>query len=376
MKNKNAFLLSFEFPPHPGGIGSYGASLASSISEKYDTTVFCLDHDPEASKKYDKSQDYEIIRFKKSKFRILDIVQRYITFYKHYLNIRPDTVIVNNNSTLVLLIFALLCFKQRCFVVGHGLEFTMMHGLKGRLYKFLLSHVEKIVPNSEYTKKLLLRNTNVDDEHVRMIFPCADEQTYYPQKVDVDDDIFRIITVGRVGRRKNHELTFRAISILPENIKPKIRYDIVGIGPDIAKLTQLAKDLGVAELVQFRGFLESDEIRDLLNKADLFTMPSKNFKKTTDGDVEGFGIVLVEANFCKTPVVGSYDNGTESAVKEGINGFLVDFEDYQSLSHIISRLYSNQEELLSLKESAYVFAIENFTTEIFKNAWLNLIDHE
>lgn len=372
---KKVLLVSFEFPPHPGGIGSYGYSLATALSEKFEVVVLCLNHSPEKSKLFDSQErPFKIVRFEPAGNKLFDVLKRYKTVLNIIKQEKPDVAIANNDSSLVLLGLPLLLRKiKKTLVVGHGLEFVMLDRPIGKVYKWLLGKVNLVVPNSEYTKSLVVKNAQVSEERVKLVFPCADEDTYYPENTNMDN-FFNIVTVGRVGPRKNHSLTIKAIAGLPIEIRNNVHYHIVGRGPNGPMLKELAENLGVADQVTQHGFVENEEIRSLLNSADLFTMPSVNADKPQAGDIEGFGIVLVEANFCKTPVVGSYGNGTESAIKEGVNGFVIDFKDDKALSNIIRKLYVDNELLTKLKESSYRFAMQNYTKKIFSQKWVSIIN--
>jgi phosphatidylinositol alpha-1,6-mannosyltransferase len=364
---KKILIISYEFPPHPGGIGSYGYSLTEALKSKFDVHVLALEHNLQ-SKSFDDSLDYPVNRIPIFSNRIKAIINRFIITNKIINRLNPDIIILNNNTSLISIIKHVLFKNKRIIVVGHGLEFFMLNTLKGKVYGYLLKKVDKIIPNSDFTRSKLNENLNIEEKKVDIIFPCADEDDFYP--VDLpQDEFFRILTLGRVGQRKNHELTIEAISQLPSEVKEQIRYDIIGKGPKIDEFKLMTKKLDLENNVIFHGFLDRDTIRNYLNKADLFTMPSHNSKKITLGDIEGFGIVLVEANFCKTPGVGSFGNGTESVIKEGINGFLINEFDVKALKDIIIDLFSDRAKLEKLKESSYDYSMKNFTKFKFKRRW-------
>jgi len=103
----------------------------------------------------------------------------------------------------------------------------------------------------------------------------------------------------------------------------------VGIETNRAELAMLAKKLGVERNVFFHGRLkESSEVYNAYSSTDVFIMLSEN---QDDGDVEGFGIAILEANFFGQPAVGARGCGIEDAIKEGVNGYLVDGDNAQEI---------------------------------------------
>ncbi|MSR84609.1 MAG: glycosyltransferase, partial [Candidatus Latescibacteria bacterium] len=112
---------------------------------------------------------------------------------------------------------------------------------------------------------------------------------------------------------------------------PPVRYIIGGSGPYRAVLARLAGETGMAERVEFLGFVPEAELPALYGAADLFAMPSRELLEA--GDVEGFGIVFIEANAA----------GLADAVEEGQTGLLVDPEDPQAVAEGLIRLLQDGE---------------------------------
>jgi glycosyltransferase involved in cell wall biosynthesis len=133
-------------------------------------------------------------------------------------------------------------------------------------------------------------------------------------------DRYVLMTMGRlVGkeRRKGFDRVLEALPAVADK-RPDVSYLIAGKGPDQPRLEQKAEDLGVRDRVTFTGFVPEREKADHFRLADLFAMPSEG---------EGFGLVLLEALACGTPVVASTQDGGREAVAEGEFGRLVDSND-------------------------------------------------
>src|SRR5690606_28596979 len=89
----------------------------------------------------------------------------------------------------------------------------------------------------------------------------------------------------------------------------------------------------------FHGRVNDDELKALLEQADIFVMLST---QTSTGDVEGFGIAILEANAFGVPAVGARDCGIEDAINNGKSGILIDAEDGQQFLKAIQDISANQ----------------------------------
>jgi len=90
--------------------------------------------------------------------------------------------------------------------------------------------------------------------------------------------------------------------------------------------------------------------------ADIFIMPSFNFK----GDIEGFGVVFLEANICKLPVIGTYSGGIPDVIKNGINGLLVKPRDHNDIENALLKLICDEDLRRKLGDTDRKLAIEKY----------------
>jgi len=128
-----------------------------------------------------------------------------------------------------------------------------------------------------------------------------------------------ILTVGNLVERKGHDMVIQS---LPEVLKmvPNVVYLIVGTGERKQHLKQMVADLDLGNQVIFVGRVTDMELSEYYRACDVFIMPSRE----VGGNVEGFGIVFLEANACSKPVIGGKSGGIGDAVADGFSGILVD----------------------------------------------------
>jgi phosphatidylinositol alpha-1,6-mannosyltransferase len=130
-----------------------------------------------------------------------------------------------------------------------------------------------------------------------------------------------LVTVARLTRHKGIDTGLHVLSQLRDRY-PDLGYVVVGSGGDFPNLQGLAQSLGVADRVRFLTQVPDDDLPGVYNCAEIYLGLSRQM----EGNVEGFGISLVEAGACGIPVIGGRSGGIPDAVREGETGLLVDSE--------------------------------------------------
>jgi phosphatidylinositol alpha-1,6-mannosyltransferase len=143
---------------------------------------------------------------------------------------------------------------------------------------------------------------------------------------------------------------------------PAIRYYVVGGVPPPSYLA-LVKKYGLESNVKFFQNISDEELIDLYYQADLFLLPSVNFR---DNDFEGFGLVYLEAGACGLPVIGTYDCGAEDAIKDGVTGLLVKQNDVPGTAAAISMILNNPELAVELGRNGRENARQNDWRQVIK----------
>ena len=231
-------------------------------------------------------------------------------------------------------------------VYAHGEEITVcsentkLSRHQGPVYQ----NAAAVVVNSRYTYGLVSA-LGVDSRRIVHISPGVDPDRFLPAPVpsglrrtlNVEGKLV-LLTVGRLQRRKGHDKVIEALPSILEHV-PNLVYLIAGDGEEEPALKQLAEQRGVTEAVRFLGRIAEDQLPSLYNLSDIFLMANRTMP---GGDVEGFGIVFLEASACGKPVVGGRSGGTADAVRDGVTGLLIDGESPESITEAVVRLARNR----------------------------------
>jgi phosphatidyl-myo-inositol dimannoside synthase len=185
--------------------------------------------------------------------------------------------------------------------------------------KRALDRVPCILANSSYTASRLRAIHPAAGARCVVLPPGVGDRFFQPH-AERQTETLRLLSVTRLttaARRKNIDSVLRAVAMLPAS--QPVEYTIVGDGDDRGRLEALARDLGIADKTRFAGKVSSDDLRRIYAEADLFVLASE----ATTRDVEGFGIVYLEASAAGVPALLSRTGGATDAVQDGVNGVVV-----------------------------------------------------
>jgi glycosyltransferase involved in cell wall biosynthesis len=195
--------------------------------------------------------------------------------------------------------------------------------------------------NSTLKRKLTdimdIRNVEVLQSGIDVKY--IDSVGHYPRKKN-------IIYTGRLVPQKNVDMLIRAYSMLPEDMRKEYSLQIVGDGSERANLMKLAADLNVR--VSFTGKLERHEdVIEAIKESEIYVLPSRR---------ESFGISVIEAMCCATPVISTATEGPSDYIKNGEAGFLTPVGNVNSMADRLRTLIENRELLRKFSRSGRAVA--------------------
>ena len=331
------FLISTRnFPPDIGGIQNLMEGLAIALLNHGPVKVYADDYSE--SKNYDNSSKLDIERVSGFKFlkkyRKANQIKTFIEnnsvraiFFDHWKSLEP----INEEVLSKTVSFCLLHSKEINHVPGSSLNRRMIKAL---------SKASNIVANSNFTKSLAIKMGIKND--IKVInpgcnYPILINQNSKDRANEIFKDAFpKIITVSRLDKRKGHQNILMTIKNLIPKF-PNIKYVSIGDGEDKNNLKKLKNELGLKDEILFLHNSDEQLKVALLEKSDLFLMPSFVYKKS----VEGFGISFIEAACYGKGSIGGNSGGEKDAIKDGETGYLCDGNDLNSIYETILKYFEN-----------------------------------
>lgn len=350
--------MTSEFPPQPGGIGNHAYFLSLYLSKNgYEVTVIADQRAIENTDEpiFDKALPFKVNRIPLKKFRPLMYLNRVVKTFQEMRG--TSHVIATGKFSLWNVAFCSMFFKRNKIAVIHGTEVNYKSvGLKKSI-DWSLKRFDTIIAVSNYTA-YLVRHLDRDIQVIPNGIDISQWQVDKLIKTEIKG--FPILTtVGRVSSRKGQ---LQVIKLLSELIKlyPDIQYHCIGIPTEVPAFLEQAKILGVDKHVMFHGALSEEDLKAKLLATDVFIMLSV---ETNTGDVEGFGIAILEANALGIPAIGAKGCGIEDAIKDGVSGFLVDTDDVIAFGSSLRTLLVDSERF---KSQARVWAEKHDWNQIIK----------
>jgi glycosyltransferase involved in cell wall biosynthesis len=335
--------ISRAYPPVVGGIENQNYELATWLSKIADVK--------------------KIINTKGKKF--LPFFLPYAKL-KALLLMRSFDVIILGDGVLAPIGYAVKVMNRKpAICVLHGLDLTYKNFIYQKLWvNFFIRKMDKLICVGQETARVA-GEKGIPEEKLAFIPNGIDTEKYF--KHHTRDELEKILniklenkkvilTLGRLAKRKG-------VAWFLENIMPKLSenviYVVAGDGADRKNIENIIIDNNLSTRVKILGYV-TDEVQDILfNTCDIFVQP--NIK--IPGDMEGFGISVIEAASCQIPVIVSNLEGLKDAIKDGQNGFLVESGNAQAWIEKINSLLADDNFCREFGEKARKYVVENYTWE-------------
>lgn len=201
----------------------------------------------------------------------------------------------------------------------------------------------KVAPN-----KIEIVHNGVDSGHFRL--PTQSERVEARQTFGLSQNEKVVCLVGRLEADKGHDILIRSLATLRSQGVDVVAL-FAGVGKRADAIMKNAAEAGVADLVRMLGYADS---RKVLWASDMFALPSIN---------EGFPLVIIEAMLCGVPCLRTPAAGASEQIIDGVDGFIVPFDDHRALALKIRQLFENPDLKARISQVALSKAQQSFTSD-------------
>ena len=268
---------------------------------------------------------------------------------------RYDLVLCGVAFPIAILVYAARFLMRVPYAVySYGEDVTMVQGarLKTALLVQALRGACAIITISGFTRREV-EKLGAPAHKVFCVAPGIDSTPYEQTPPEAVEALRTrlgvqnrplILTVARLASRKGHDMIIRALPELCRQV-PDLHYLIVGHG-DQESLRTLTEDEGVADRVTFVDYVPDADLPALYHLCDVYAMVSRWDPETKQ--VEGFGIVYLEAGACGKPCIAGSAGGSPDAVEDGITGFVVDPTCQSEITEALRALLTDEARAKSM----------------------------
>jgi phosphatidyl-myo-inositol dimannoside synthase len=360
---KSLLISRTYFPPQVGGISHFMASVGAALGSQ---RVCCLTGVSCNGSLKDIAGVKIYRRPKAFAEGNIQALSWSIAISQIMMQQRPQAVQLATASEGYLGLWMRKWLKLPFVIYAHGNEVLAAMRDDWQKPRLALQQANRVLANSRFTADLV-EKIGVHPKRIEILHPGCETSHFRPLEPNIDlrKKLFGarqkdrvLLTVGGLVARKGQDMVIRALPKVLQRI-PNVLYLIVGDGRDRARLEALTSATGVQDRVIFAGQVPDSDLPDIYALSDVFVMPSRS--RLEDCDVEGFGLVYLEANACGKPVIGGREGGVADAILEGETGFLADPCDSDHIAHLLLRLLSDDELSRRMGEKGRKRVVSDFT---------------
>lgn len=351
MKNLRVLFISRAFPPTIGGIEKQNYELYRNLQKISNVTL---------------------IANKNGKIFLLFFLP-YALVKSIWLANQFDIILLGDGVLAIIAPFLRCLTRKPVACILHGLDITYRNRIYQALWvKRFLPKVDRFFPVSQETARIAIAK-GLNKQRCIVIPNGVNPEEFKVTRNRNDLDILVghplhdrlvLVTLGRLVERKG--VAWFIENVIP-NLDPNIVYVIAGDGPMRTRITSLINQLELNNRVFLLGPVTTRERNILYGSSDIFIQPNIRVK----GDIEGFGLVVLEAGVAGLPVIASRLEGLKDAIIPGKNGISITPETANEFVDNISWLSDNPEERAKLGKISKKFILENYQWSAIATKYLN-----
>lgn len=282
-----------------------------------------------------------------------------------------DVILFSSMVTASLAVFIHKRVQIPMVTINHGQDVTLPSNLYQWFVPKVFKRLDGVISVSRATRQACIERgmsaekgialpNGFDLENMDRIPPPQIAKKDLQQLFDIPLDNHRmILSVGRQVKRKGQEWFIRYV--FPK-VNSETVFVIVGDGPEFENIQQALEEVEERKRVYLLGRQPDEILQKCYAAADIFVMPNI----PVEGDMEGFGIVMLEANMGGTPVIASKLEGIKDVIADGENGHLIPVGEEQLFAAKIDEVLKADPTVFQKKTRSYIqnnFAWNHVVTE-------------
>lgn len=329
----NILMLTSEFTPAMGGIGTYAREIAVAASHLgARVTVIAPDYAKDLATE-DQALPFRLVRFHGGLHSVRDLPAKILLAQSKVRIEDFDIIHAADWPFFIPLALARHRTDARLLMTVHGTEINETQTpLKRAAIRAtgVFGPRTEVAANSRFTRELFRERFAIDEERVSAIplgvsefwFGAHGRRKDVRKAFGIDQDKIVMVTVARLTRRKGHHLTLAALERLPRDLRQRITWLVVGPNGESDYVEEVREMVDKSDCeVHLLGSLTNEQIRDIYGASDFFCLTGV---PDTSGRVEGFGLVYLEAGAGGLPSIATAIGGVPDAVLGDETGLLVE----------------------------------------------------
>lgn len=347
--------ISRAYPPVTGGIENQNYELSVWLGKFSDTKTI--------ANRYGK--------------KFLPIFLPYVLARMLFTASSYDVILFGDGVLSVVGYFIKLAYPKKTVVsVIHGLDLTYQNNFYQKLWvRHFIPSLDGLIAVSKETRTIALEK-NIPDEKIVVIPNGVNPESLQKNYTRGDLEKFLernlsemhvLLTVGRLAKRKGVEWFIR--NVLP-TLPASVLYVVSGDGIEREHILSAIKETQTDKQVLMLGRVSDENRNLLLNTVDIFVQPNIH----VDGDMEGFGIAVIEAAACGRPVITSNIEGLKDAIAHNESGILVEPNNPLAFKEAITNLIENTNERHALGERARRYTETHYHWNIIARLYVEALE--
>lgn len=262
--------------------------------------------------------------------------------------------------------------RYSCFVHGEDIETARSSRELTVLTRAVMSKSDNLICNSQNSASIVRDKWDMPEKKIKVMYPGVDVHHFTNNKDESRpsgwDDKLILLTVGRLQKRKGHDAMISALPAIKKKY-PNIHYCIVGDGPEKESLKHHVSELRLDDCVEFIYDLSDKDLATYYRNCSLFILPNRAVGK----DIEGFGMVLIEAQASGKPVVAGDSGGTSETMIVGKTGFIINCENKENIAEALISIL-DETDLEVMGEQGRRFVEQNFDWSKLHGDFVDLLN--